>query len=71
MMRQGRTNISTVGIGIVAGAAIGVLIGALYTGNVNSALAIIIGAGLGVVIAAVFDMRGRGGSDPGGETGDE
>jgi uncharacterized membrane protein len=70
-MRQGRTNISTVGIGIGAGAAIGVLIGALFTGNVSSGLAIIVGAGLGVVIASVIDIRRRDRGDRGGEMRDE
>jgi len=70
-MRQRPPIYSTVGIGIVAGAAIGVLIGALFTGNVDSGLAIIFGAALGIVIAAILDMRRRGGSDRGGEMRDE
>lgn len=70
-MRQRPTSSSTVGIGIVAGAAIGILIGALFTGNLTSGLVIIFGAGLGVIIAASFDMRRRGGSDRGGEPRDE
>jgi uncharacterized membrane protein len=71
MMRQVRAKFSTVGIGIVAGAAIGVLIGALFTGNVNPGLAIIFGTGIGVVIASVIDIIRRNGGDRGGEMRDE
>jgi uncharacterized membrane protein len=71
MMRQGRSNFSTVGIGILAGATIGVLIGALFSGNVSPGLAIIFGAGLGVVIASVIDGRRRDSGDRGGELRDK
>jgi|GEM_PF-5875843 len=70
-MNQRPTFSSTVGIGIVIGAAIGVLAGALFTGNVDLGWAIIIGAGLGVVFAAVLDMRKRGTANRGGARHDE
>jgi hypothetical protein len=62
---------STVGIGIVIGAGIGVLIGSLFTGSVDLAWALIIGSGLGVVIAAVIDARRLDVNKDGGGVGDE
>jgi len=55
-MRPGARKDSLVGLGLVFGAAVGVIAGLLVAGGIGIALGAAVGAGAGVAGAAVIDM---------------